>query len=75
MWVIVFILIAIGWIITSTALDGSQRRKNDILKDMKDYYSKDEALTFVYAAKHQTMILYLAYGFVLGALFSSLYKN
>ena len=75
MWSAIFILIVAGWVIISTYLDGSQRTKNEILKDMKDYYSKDEALNLLYSAKHQTLILYLAYGFVLGVLITLMYKD
>jgi hypothetical protein len=75
MWTTIVLLVLAGWIIVSTVLDASQRRKSAILEDMRDSYTKKEALDLVYAAKHRTVVQYLAYGFLLGALFASMYRK
>jgi hypothetical protein len=61
-----FLLLVIGWVVFSTIWDGREHQKQKLLVEMRDRYSKHEALDLIYQSKHHTMIFYLAYGFLIG---------
>jgi hypothetical protein len=61
-----FLVVLIAWAIVATAWDARDANKQKILAEMRDYYSKQETLNLIYQMKHQTMILYLGYGFLIG---------
>jgi hypothetical protein len=61
-----FFLLVIVWVVFSTIWDRREHQKQKLLVEMRDSYSKREALDLIYQSKHQTMIFYLAYGFLIG---------
>lgn len=65
----VFLASLVVWIIFSTLWDNRQRRKDQILLEMKDTYSKSETLDLVTQTQRQTLVYSLGYGFLLGIAF------
>lgn len=61
-----FLILVILWVIFATVLDGRDSHKQKLLSDMRDTYSKEETLDLAYRMKHSTIVLYLAYGFMIG---------
>ena len=62
------VLVVAAWVAVSLVWDGSQRRRDSTLAEMKDSYSKKETLDLIYEMKHRAVMLYLVYGILLGAL-------
>ncbi|HKO42690.1 MAG TPA: hypothetical protein VJU84_05345 [Pyrinomonadaceae bacterium] len=70
-----FLIVFVLWVIGSTMWDGREANKKRILAEMREAYSKQEALNLVSEMKSHAMIIYLAYGTVIGALFSAVIRK
>ena len=62
----IFLIIVIAWVMFSTLWDDRQTNKQRMPAEMKEVYSKHEALNLIYETKSQVMVLFLAYGFLIG---------
>jgi len=60
------IILFAGWIVFSIVLDSKTKRK--MLDQMKDSYPKSEVLSLIYGTKRTAAIIFLGYGFALGAM-------
>jgi hypothetical protein len=60
------IILFVAWIVFSLIL--SQKDKRKLLDQMKESYPKSEVLSLIYATKRTAAIIFLGYGFALGAM-------
>lgn len=63
MWLI---LLFAGWIVFSLILD--RKTKAKLLDEMKESYPKAEVVSLIYGTKRTAAIIFLGYGFALGAM-------
>jgi len=64
----VILLIVIAWVIISTLLGSREKIQQEILKEMKDLYTKKEVLRIIYDIRSEVAWIYLAYGALIGIL-------
>lgn len=69
---VAFLIIVIGWIIFSTVWDGRTHNRERILAEMQETYSKREVLNLIFETKREVLVLFLAYGFLVGIAFAAI---